>query len=265
MVTDVGIGERLRNAREAKGLSLQAMEGITRIRAVYLQALEDEQFDRLPAPVYAKGFLRTYATALGLNPDQLADQYTGAFETPAQSIVGIHPVEIPIRPVAPRSSLRRAATWAGALLLAGVLIIGIFGYLQLRRFGEPVPPETTSPPPQTLPGSSAEPVTPSPRIPEPPPGSEPERPPPPTTEAGAISVEVRASDASWIRVVADGSEAFQGILQAGDVRTWRAERSVTIRVGNSEAVQVLVNGRPFQPSDPGRVWEETIEAPQAPQ
>jgi len=262
MVTDVGIGERLRNAREAKGLSLQAMEGITRIRAVYLQALEDEQFDRLPAPVYAKGFLRTYAGALGLNPEQLVEQYTGGFEAPTQSIVGVHPVEIPIRPAAQRSPLRRGATLAGIFLLAGVLVVGIFGYLQLRRFGEPVPPETVAPPP-AVPESSAEPVTPNPRVPEPPPSeTEPERPAPVTPPVGGFNVEVRASDASWVRVIADGAVAFQGILAAGDVRTWRAERSLTIRVGNSEVVQVLVNGRVFQPTTPGRVWEETIEAPQ---
>jgi cytoskeletal protein RodZ len=263
MVTDVGIGERLRNAREAKGLSLQAMEGITRIRAVYLQALEDEQFDRLPAPVYAKGFLRTYATSLGLDPEQLMEQYTGGVEAPIQSIVGVHPVEIPIRPAAQRSPLRRGATLAGIFLLAGVLVIGIFGYLQLRRFGEPVPPETVTPPP-AVPESSAEPVKPNPRIPEPPPSeTEPERPPPITPPpVGGINIEVRASDASWVRVIADGAAAFQGILAAGEVRTWRAERSLTIRVGNSEAVQVLVNGKVFQPTTPGRVWEETIEAPQ---
>lgn len=262
MVTDVGIGERLRNAREAKGLSLQAMEGITRIRAVYLQALEDEQFDRLPAPVYAKGFLRTYAGALGLNPEQLVEQYAGAFGAPAQSIVGVHPVEIPIRPAVPRSPLRRAATLAGIFLLAGLVVVGIFGYLQLRQFSQPVPPETVTPPP-AVPKSSAEPVTPNPRLPEPPPAeTEAERPPPVTQPVGGINVEVRASDASWLRVVADGAEAFQGIVAPGDVRTWHAERSLTIRVGNSEAVQVLVNGKVFQPKTPGRVWEETIEAPQ---
>lgn len=262
MVTDVGIGERLRNAREAKGLSLQAMEGITRIRAVYLQALEDEQFDRLPAPVYAKGFLRTYAGALGLNPEQLVEQYAGAFGAPAQSIVGVHPVEIPIRPAAPRSPLRRAATLAGIFLLTGLVVVGIFGYLQLRQFSQPVPPETVTPPP-AVPKSSAEPVTPNPRLPEPPPAeTEAERPPPVTQPVGGINVEVRASDASWLRVVADGAEAFQGIVAPGDVRTWHAERSLTIRVGNSEAVQVLVNGKVFQPKTPGRVWEETIEAPQ---
>lgn len=262
MVTDVGIGERLRNAREAKGLSLQAMEGITRIRAIYLQALEDEQFDRLPAPVYAKGFLRTYAGALGLNPEQLMEQYSGGFEAPAQSIVGVHPVEIPIRPVAPRSPLRRGATLAGIFLLVGVLGVGILGYLQLRRFGEPVPPETVTQPP-AVPEPSAEPVNPNPRIPEPPPSeTEPERPPPATQQTGGINIEVRTTDPSWLRVVADGAEVFQGILEGGAVRTWRAERSLTIRVGNSEAVQVLVNGKELQPNTPGRVWEETIEATQ---
>ncbi|MGH2398878.1 MAG: DUF4115 domain-containing protein, partial [bacterium] len=180
----------------------------------------------------------------------------------AQSLVGVHPVEIPIRPAAPRSHLRRIATLIGIILLAGILALVVFGYVQLQRFSEPVPPDVVTLPP-SVPESSAEPISPAPRLPEPPPSAtDGERPPPDTPAGGALNVEVRATDQSWVRVVADGAEVFQGLLVPGDVRTWRAERSITIRVGNSDGVQVLVNGRVFQPSTPGRVWEETIEAPQ---
>src|SRR2546430_13430502 len=75
----LGIGERLRNAREAKGLTLAVAETLTRIRATYLSALEEEQFARLPGAVYARGYLRTYALALGLDPDDLMEAYPGAF------------------------------------------------------------------------------------------------------------------------------------------------------------------------------------------
>src|SRR5438093_12677706 len=75
----LGIGERLRNAREAKGLTLAVAEALTRIRATYLSALEEEQFARLPGAVYARRYLRTYALALGLEPDDLMEAYPGAY------------------------------------------------------------------------------------------------------------------------------------------------------------------------------------------
>lgn len=263
VATESGIGERLRNAREAKGLTLQAMEGVTHIRALYLQALEDEQFDRLPGPVYAKGFLRTYASALGLDPDRLIEAYPRALDAPAQSLVGMHPIEIPIQAAAPRSPLRRAAMYAGAILLAGLVVVGVIGYLQLRQFSAPVPPEAVTPP-EKVPAPSAEPAQPLPEVPEPPQtGREAERPRPaipPPVPAGGVNLEVRASDTSWIRVIADGEQVFQGLVEAGDVRTWHAERSLTVRVGNVPAVQVLVNGEVVQPKTRGRVWEETFDA-----
>jgi hypothetical protein len=65
------LGEALRRARTAKGLSLEDAERVTRIPRKYLEALELENFSILPAPVYARGFLRSYATFLSLNPDEL--------------------------------------------------------------------------------------------------------------------------------------------------------------------------------------------------
>ena len=81
----------MRNAREAKGLTLAAAETLTRIRAVYLEALEEEKFDRLPGAVYARGYLRTYAPALGIDPDELMDAYPGAFNAPDEPIFASPP------------------------------------------------------------------------------------------------------------------------------------------------------------------------------
>ncbi|HET6946520.1 MAG TPA: RodZ domain-containing protein [bacterium] len=253
---ELGIGDRLRNAREAKGLSLDAVEGLTRIRAAYLEALEDEQFERLPGLVYGRGFLRTYAAALGLDPDPLLEVFPT--EPPGmQPIIGVHGVEVPIQPAAPRSPLRRAATFGGLILLAGLLVVGAVGYFQLREFSAPLPPEAVTPPPPAPP--SAEPILPPPAIPEPPVGdAKDQREPPPV---GGVNVELRATGPSWVRVVADGESAFQGILEAGDVRRWHAERRLTIRVGNSHAVEVRVNGEAFEPPPRRQVWEETFEAP----
>lgn len=65
------LGTLLVRAREARGLTLEDAERDTRISRRYLQALESEQFDAIPAPVYARGFLRSYSQYLGLDPQEM--------------------------------------------------------------------------------------------------------------------------------------------------------------------------------------------------
>jgi cytoskeletal protein RodZ len=69
------LGTRLVRAREARGLTLEDAERDTRISRRYLQALEAEQFEAIPAPVYARGFLRSYSQYLGLNPQEMLDLF----------------------------------------------------------------------------------------------------------------------------------------------------------------------------------------------
>jgi cytoskeleton protein RodZ len=65
------VGHRLREARQDRGLSLGDVERQTRIPSQYLQAMEADQFGIIPAPVYARGFLRNYARFLGLDENEL--------------------------------------------------------------------------------------------------------------------------------------------------------------------------------------------------
>ena len=65
------LGETLRRARLNKGITFEDAERVTRIPRKYLEALELEHFSILPAPVYARGFLRSYAGYLGLDPTEL--------------------------------------------------------------------------------------------------------------------------------------------------------------------------------------------------
>ena len=73
------IGSSLREARLRQGLDFPALEERTKIRSKYLRALEEESFDILPAPTYVKGFLRSYAEALGLDGQPFVDEYNSRF------------------------------------------------------------------------------------------------------------------------------------------------------------------------------------------
>jgi hypothetical protein len=73
------IGYSLRAARERQGIGLPEAELATKIRAKYIRALEEEDFDALPADTYARGFLRTYADYLGLDGEIYVDEYASRF------------------------------------------------------------------------------------------------------------------------------------------------------------------------------------------
>ncbi len=73
------IGYSLRSARERQGIGLPEAELATKIRAKYIRALEEEDFDALPADTYARGFLRTYADYLGLDGEIYVEEYASRF------------------------------------------------------------------------------------------------------------------------------------------------------------------------------------------
>ena len=74
------IGEVLKRTRTRRKIDIRTVEQQTKIRIKYLRALENEEWDVLPGPAYAKGFLRTYAQFLGLDGDALVDEYRRTVE-----------------------------------------------------------------------------------------------------------------------------------------------------------------------------------------
>src|SRR3972149_2464576 len=77
------LGNTLSRARRARGITIEDAERHTHVSRRYLQALETEEFAIFPAPVYARGFLRTYSRYLGLNPQELVRVFPHGDLTPA--------------------------------------------------------------------------------------------------------------------------------------------------------------------------------------
>lgn len=73
-----GIGEKLRKAREAKGLSISDIEKTTKIQSRYLEAIENNEFDKLPGDFYVRAFIRQYAQIVGLDGKELLNEYSEA-------------------------------------------------------------------------------------------------------------------------------------------------------------------------------------------
>src|SRR5918998_2595065 len=124
------IGAALREERERQGLTLEDLEARTKIRTRYLRALENEDWDILPGPTYVRGFLRTYAGTLGLDAEDLVDDYREEFEPP-QSRAGLPEVVLSERraPNGRRSGFDRR--WLIVALVAGLiallLVLGLSG------------------------------------------------------------------------------------------------------------------------------------------
>jgi len=99
------LGTWLVRAREARGLTLEDAERDTRISRRYLQALEAEQFEVIPAPVYARGFLRSYSQYLGLDPQEMLALFPRDDEAAYPATVG-QPRATRQQPLAPVSPSR---------------------------------------------------------------------------------------------------------------------------------------------------------------
>ncbi len=69
------LGEYLKKSRKEKGISLEVLEEKTKIRKRYLQAIENGRFDLIPGQIYLKGFLKSYADAIGLNSTEILQTY----------------------------------------------------------------------------------------------------------------------------------------------------------------------------------------------
>ncbi len=78
-----GIGQRLRDRRVTLGQSLEDVENAIRVNSLYLHALEEEHYDVLPAPVYARGFMRSYTRFLGLDPEAAVAEMSETLQPPS--------------------------------------------------------------------------------------------------------------------------------------------------------------------------------------
>src|SRR5438105_13316293 len=112
-----GIGPALRKARQTRGKSIEEASRDTHIRAEYLHALEREAFGSLRGDVYIRGFLRSYSSYLGLNPDKVVSAYVQAMGGAVEDVPEPPPVK-PLQHPSLRKVLHRRGNWALAVGVA---------------------------------------------------------------------------------------------------------------------------------------------------
>ena len=252
------LGELLRSTREAKGVSLEQAEEATRIRRRYLEALEAEDFEQMPAEVYVRGFLRNYALYLGLDPEEmLALRGTPPGEAVAPSFR--EQLEEPL--VSPSPLLLLSRVLGVLLVLSMVIAAGWWGYQWYAAgnnpFAAPTPTPTPTPTPISLPTAAPtatlaaiSPATPT--VPTPRPTATPTftltavpataTPEPTATPFAGVQVTAEVIEKTWLEITVDGEELFRALLDPGVRLSWTGTESISCHCGNAGGIRVTVNG-----------------------
>jgi hypothetical protein len=191
------IGSSLREARLRQELDFPALEERTKIRPKYLRALEDERFDILPAPTYVKGFLRSYAEALGLDGQPFVDEYNSRFAVGEDELV----VRATRRVAAPRRDRQVRESRMAVVALVAIAVLTAL-VIAAWKFGGPEEQAVPGLAPQSATGGVAQ-------------------------APAQLAFAVRAREgASWMMVRAgseNGRLLYSGTLERG--QRWAPERS----------------------------------------
>lgn len=237
-----GVGTKLREARTRKRLSLGEIEDATKIRARYLRAIEDEDWDQLPGDTYARAFIRTYGNLVGLDGERLAEEqrHERGAVTPGEGLLRIDPR--PRRVVRKRDRRRLdprvAAIGVSALVVAALVVIGL-------ATGGDDEASTGSPPPTGKLGAAG-PANGSPR---------------PDVAPRGHSLELRATGEVWICLLdGRGAPLVDGaILLPGEAEGPFRSGSFSLALGNG-AVTMTVDGKQQSLPEPASPIGFTVDS-----
>ncbi len=251
------IGETLRNERLRQGLELQAVAESTKINKRMLQAIEAEDFSKLPGGVFTRNFVRQYAVALKLDPAPLESELKRLYPDPEETD--------PVYTKAEEAQLGKitysfsSGKDRSILVSAGWVLLALAGcggayYLLNRTPGAAMNAQNVAVQ-QQQPVSNSTPVIPAPTSSKPtaPAEAEPQvqaAKESPSSASGSLQVVLSASEPSWISVKADGKSAFVGTLQPNEKREVSADSSVKIVAGNAGGLEISINGKPINAIGP---------------
>lgn len=258
----------LRRQREAREVGLREIAERTKISLRYLEALEENRFALLPAPVFARGFLREYARYVGLNPDEVVNHFLAA-----QGMEGREAVAGSDGPMTsgPALSMPRSSSSAGSagwkrwlfLGLATTVLLGLVAlaaWLADQRRQHPAPPPG-GPAPDAALAPNAPNATPPANVAISPPLQSVPVEPAPSVPARALRLTLDFTADCWIDAVMDGGARHVSEKRVqGETVQVDADRKIELTLGSSGAVDARLNGLPYAlPRRQGEVVRRTID------
>lgn len=239
------IGAYLQETRVSQGKTLEDAAGVTRIGKNYLLAIEGDQYDKLPGPSYLKGFLRIYATYLGLSGDTIISLYE---QSHAPAAIRSPESGAPPLPGKDRESREGRRLWLVPVVLL-VLILALAS-LTGKRDDSPAPP---SPPGQGKPAAALTPLLPQRTSATPGRAGSPARVErdlqPETGDAPPLGIVLRlkVNQDSSLNITIDDTISQPYDLKSGDIIEWKAERIFSLDVGNAGGIEAEFNGKQLPP------------------
>ncbi|MHB8503744.1 MAG: helix-turn-helix domain-containing protein [Candidatus Acidiferrales bacterium] len=219
-------GERLKREREMREVSLKEVTTATRIGSRFLEALENEEWEKLPGGIFNRGFVRAVARYLGLDEENLLAEYDLAHG--GQSLPVPQPYE---------NKIPRPPVWVPLLavlaLLAALIAGGIYGWRRYAAHRAAKRSSITLPPARTRIGTAA--ITPPSNVAA------------TTSAAVPLDLSVSTSAATRVRILADGALLLDAELPAGETRHFSAKQQFEVTAADSSAVLLELNGRAMPP------------------
>ncbi len=259
MEEEKSVGTILREAREAKGLSIEELYEKTRILTQYIELLEQDRYDFLPEP-YVRGFVRSLAEKLEIDAEPLLDQIHSFLHPepePEEGVEGEEGLEAP-EPVAekpkeahkPARRPRRTGDYVLAALFVIVIgiVVWVYAHYKDRWFGPSGQSVKEIPLEAALSDTSSAPTTPR-RTPWTTPSAS-------ASKLSPIALTLEATDSSWVRVVVDDTLAHEYLFGPGNSKTLQGFRTFYIKTGNAGGLALKLNGKDVGPvGAPGQVVE----------
>lgn len=237
------IGERLRSARESKGLSLEAVRKATKIHPETIDALENGRLEDKVGEAYAKAFIKNYAAYLGMDARSIAAEYSSKKYAAEKCAGGAKKDEPRKREQAPKKKapqknsntelIRSVVAILAAIAVIFALILGMVKlgqyakdvFLNIKIKKNVVHKKAEQPP------EGVKTIVPIPK-------------------QDKLTLGITASADVWLKVVVDGKVAFYNTLSKKSKEVWKAEKEIRLaEIGKPEALKLNVNGKEIDFSD----------------
>ena len=235
---ELNFGARLREARELKGITLKEIASATKISTSVLEALEQNEVSRLPGGIFSRAFIRSYANAVGLDPEKTVHEFLDEFSseinessTSAPSTTSGH-LTLTFEKEEDFESQRLMTRTLIRLLAVSVPLAGLIIYCgsgrQLDTVQNPIGSQSLS---ESISSISRSEIA----------GTSFNSTPLEDDEAELLLIDVHPTAPCWVSLTVDGNLAFSRLMQPGDREVLQARHEIVLNVGDAGAFAFSLN------------------------